>query len=137
MLFLANEPMRQLLSPINVSLVGDPAARGKDLGQALHSDGGYAGFCITPMEDADRIALALLSPLIAFSLLALLALIDDFIWRCALWHSMHATVDTRWSARLYCLLCIVRAPACGTRTDQRPPLTIGLLLLRARQCSAQ
>ena len=74
-LFLQSESMPQLLSLLNLNLLGDHVAKGQSLAQFDDKGAGYAsyaGSCIVPLDDSGRLVVALVSPLMAMALLALL-----------------------------------------------------------------
>ena len=76
-LFMASESMPQVLSLINLDLLGDHISRGYEItGAVFDSSVGFAGVCIVPLDDADRITMSLVSPLIAFGLLGTVLLLQ-------------------------------------------------------------
>ena len=84
--FLQSDSMPQLMSLINLSLLGDHHTRGQgsatDMGTGTSAGTGssddqqsvgFAAVCVAPMDDAQRIALALASPAIAIAMVGVLA----------------------------------------------------------------
>jgi hypothetical protein len=70
-LFLSTENLPQLLSLLQVSLLGDHLQQGAGSGAV-----GAVSVCIVPLTDSGRITMALLSPLIALAMLAIIALMQ-------------------------------------------------------------
>ena len=85
MLFAASEALPPYLTIVNLSLAGDHQSRGMaasydgDAGDRLRTGVG----CTLPLSDYERIAQSLLSPLIAFLLLAVV-LMAQLVWRACL-----------------------------------------------------
>ena len=86
LLFLGSEALPPVLTLINLSLVGDHHSRGVD---RSGSSGGafYAGACTVPLSDYGRIAQSLLSPIIAYLLLAVV-LVAQLLYRTSLNNDM-------------------------------------------------
>ena len=78
-LFLAADSLPQVLTLINMDLLGSHVSRGSEAAGDDTLDG-YAGVCVVPLGDVGRIVLALVSPLIAFALLAVVTLLDGAAW---------------------------------------------------------
>jgi hypothetical protein len=107
-LFQATEALPQLFSLLNVNLLGSYVSRGGniaiDISQRTSS---YAGVCIVPLSDAGRLVMALLSPLIAFGLLAVVALLQ-YAARAAL--SRHKVPPSATAQRAYRWLFVPSPP---------------------------
>ena len=99
-LFLAAESLPHLASILNVSLSNS-----------------IAGVCIAPMDDAQRIALQLSSPLLAFALLACVALLQLAL-RAVTSRASHQPRLSQPLHRLYRLLFLVPTPF--TQSPQPP-----------------
>ena len=109
-LFVAASSLPQLLSLVNMDLLGDHVSRGSEAaGEGGLS--GYGGVCIVPLSDAGRIVLALVSPLIAFALLAVVAALDGAAW-LAVEHTRAAGGGTM--RRLYRWLFVPSSPRLRT-----------------------
>ena len=133
-LFLAAGSLPQLLSLVNMNLLGDHASRGGGAG----SDGvldGITAVCLTPLDDVGRIVLALLSPLVAFALLAVVALLNAAAFAVlSLSASAAADNDYTLARRVYRwgfvpatpkLLPFGEVPAVSSGVTMIEPLTSG------------
>ena len=108
MLFLASESMPPMLSLLNISLLGDHISRGREAaGGGGDLNDGYAGTCMLPLDDAGRMVLTLLSPLIAFALLGVVALLD---WVARAVVARLTVAYARRAHGLYRLLFVPSAP---------------------------
>ena len=73
-LFLASESMPQILSLLNVNLLGDSSNQQKGSSSDSFTTGAvYVGVCIAPLTDVGRIIMRLVSPIIALAMLAFIA----------------------------------------------------------------
>ena len=110
---LSSESMPQVLSLVNVNLLGDhTSGRGQVISDqwtaASHDDTLYAGVCVVPLTDADRIVVGMVSPLIALALLGCVAVLQLAMQRCV--SSVDSPVRRRRAAAVYRFLCVPSQP---------------------------
>ena len=121
-LFLASESMPQMLSLVNVDLLGDHASsRGSDASSGASVDV-YTGVCIVPLDDTGRITMSLVSPLAAFALLGALALLQLGV-RMVLQHASLSSNEDGWVHRIYRLLFVPSNPKLCL-SEQAPSVSI-------------
>jgi hypothetical protein len=109
--FLAAEAMPQLFSIVNFSIVGEHSSAGRTAGTAM----GFTSYCIAPLSDTGRIGLTLFSPVIAFGLLGVIALLD-----CAA-RSYLRLRRIRPSTMVYSWLSVLTQPTLSTVAEPQSP----------------
>ena len=107
-LFLASESVPQIISLVNVNLLGDHSSRGQQADGGSAGGAGYVGYCVVPLTDEGRIAMQLLSPLVACGLLGAVWLLQ-LLLRAAM---LRGSPSPRRVA-LYRWLCVPRQPLLG------------------------
>ena len=127
-LFLASESMPQVLSLVNVNVLGDHVSHGNDASSDDGGVGAYAGVCIVPLDDTGRITMSLVSPLVAFALLGLLALLQLGIRAALLQHSSSSSNEEEeeeegWARRIYRLVFVPSTPKLRL-SEQAPSVRV-------------
>ena len=126
-LFVANEAIPQIANLINLNPWDDYTGNGQVADGRTEPRGHelYAGLCIMPMDDPDRVLGALVSPIIAVVMLAFIALLHAGLWRCL--HRSDAAFGSPRVRRVYMWLCAASTPRRSLSSSTSMPLEASLL----------